>query len=630
MKKLAGIIILSIAGIVALHAKPAYRGPLNYVQPDGSEITVYQHGDEYFHWTTNASGEWIAKDSQGKYVPVPALTEEQISARRKSSRRNAPAAMQQATPINLAPRGLVVLVNFTDVQFRAENNLTVMRDMHNGDHYSHSYTYTDRGTAYSVKAEGSARQYFIEQSCGQYQPHFDVVGPFTLSHEMKYYGENDAQGNDKRAEEMIKEACQLADESGVDFSIYDNNNDGNVDFVYVIYAGFAEADGGGDNTIWPHSFHLTYAYINLYVDDKKVDLYACGSEMNYVSQQRAGISTFCHEFGHVMGLPDIYATVSNATWKTSGAWDIMDYGPYNNDGNTPPAYSGYERLFFGWATPRVLNSAADVTIKELQEYNDVCVITKTGVFNGKGNDPNPNLFYVLENRQLKGWDKYLPGHGMMLTRINYSYSKWANNTPNNSKGSLCIDIIEADGKTPSYNAYYDNGYYGKEGDLFPAGATEYTEVSEYPVTEISESNGEVYLKVKGGGAESHIDIIQPTNITLSQTEVQLNSDKLTETLYATVSPDGITFPAVIWTSSNNNIASVHDGVVTAISGGSAVITATIHSSGLSASANVTCDLPNGIEGVHGSANEAGKVIENGQVYIIRDGAKYTILGERVE
>ena len=54
---------------------------------------------------------------------------------------------------------------------------------------------------------------------------------------------------------------------------------------------------------------------------------------------------------------------------------------------------------------------------------------------------------ILENRQQKGWDKYIPGHGMLLTKIDYSYNIWENNTPNNDKSNLRIDIIEADGKS---------------------------------------------------------------------------------------------------------------------------------------------------------------------------------------
>lgn len=487
MKKYLLTIVCAIACMTG-YAKPAYQGSVARTLPDGSTTTVYLHGDEFFHWLTDEQGNWLEETPKGGLVQVPALSDEQIALRHKQSPRRSPQAQQKAYPTNLAPHGLVILVNFQDVEFQPENTQEAMNDMHNGDNYTYQYSFEYYNSTYNIKAEGSVRKYFIDQSMGQYQPKFDVVGPYTVSQDMEYYGANTYGGNDQHPEIMIKEACELAAADGVDFSIYDNDNDGKVDFVYVVYAGYGEADGGSSNTVWPHSYHLSYSYINLILNNKQVDLYACGSELNYVSGSRAGISTFCHEFSHVMGLPDIYVTRQNATWKTSGTWDIMDYGSYNNDGNTPPSYSGYERMFFGWATPRLLNTYGEVTIKELQKYNDVCVITPSGQFNGIANDPDPNIFYVLESRFKQGWDRYIKGRGLMLTRINYNYGKWLYNTVNNTKNDLGIDLIEADGKQPTSG---NTGYEGKATDLFPRGCKWYTGIENYAITNIKEQSGTV-------------------------------------------------------------------------------------------------------------------------------------------
>jgi M6 family metalloprotease-like protein len=196
----------------------------------------------------------------------------------------------------------------------------------------------------NVKSSGSARQYFHDTSWGQYNPQFDVVGPYTLSQSYAYYGKN----NDANVGEMIRDACKMADEDGVDFTQYDNDNDGKVDFVYVLYAGYGEADGGPANTVWPHNYDLRYTGVTCNVDGKTVRNYACSNEISYYSKLYNGIGTFCHEFSHVLGLPDLYET--NQTPKglhTLLDWDILDYGPYNNDGNTPPAYSAYERFYMG-------------------------------------------------------------------------------------------------------------------------------------------------------------------------------------------------------------------------------------------------------------------------------------------
>ena len=97
------------------------------------------------------------------------------------------------------------------------------------------------------------------------------------------------------------------------------------------------------------------------LDGKTVDHYCCLNEIDGSSNKRCGIGTFCHEFSHVMGLPDFYAT-NQASHRTLGSWDIMDYGPYNNNGNTPPNYTAYERWFMGWIEPTLLNTACSVTL----------------------------------------------------------------------------------------------------------------------------------------------------------------------------------------------------------------------------------------------------------------------------
>ena len=469
-----------------LWAKPAKRGALVVTQEDGTEAIVYQHGDERFHWTTNEAGEWIAQDANGKWQVVSALSNEQIQARREASKfaiaeqtqMRKQAASQTSVTTNIAEHGLVILVNFSDQTFEATH--AEMDSMHNGYNYSRDYSYQYNRETYTIHSEGSARQYFYDASFGQYNPKFDVVGPVTVSQKYSYYGANDSYGNDKHAEKMVYEACLLVDSlyPEIDFSLYDNNGDGEMDYVYVVYAGLGEADGGPANTIWPHSYWLKYAGCNLTLDGVKIDKYACGNEKNAISKQHDGIGTFVHEFGHVLGLPDLYGTTKSATHRTLGDWDVMDYGTYNNDGNTPPTYSAYERFFFGWLTPTLIKDTALLTLHDLYSTNEAFLITTTDGHNLIGTDPNPTTFYLLENRQSNIWDKYLAGHGMMLTKVQYDYNKWYQNTVNNTASKLGVDIIEAKTNTSSTN---------KDTDLFPTGATEYTKISGHPIYNIQQA-----------------------------------------------------------------------------------------------------------------------------------------------
>lgn len=489
MKKIATLVLCCTAALCAW-AVPARREGRLVTQADGTEIMVYNHGDESFHWQTNENGEWIEQGEDGNYTTVPALSEEQIQVRRAKGRR-LPQQTMQAYPTNIAPRGLIILVNFKDKAFVTDK--AEIDSMIYGQNYTrkYSYSYTAYGKKYieNITSQGSARQYFHDVSFGQYNPHFDVVGPVTVSQNYSYYGQNDRYGNDAHPEEMVKEACQLAyNQYNIDFSLYDNDGDNMVDFVYILYAGYGEADGGASNTIWPHAHSLTEAGTSLALGGKKIDKYACSNEMSSISGYHDGIGTFCHEFTHVLGLPDFYNT-DNGSNRTLGDWDILDYGCYNNDGNTPCAFSGYERFFCGWATPELLVDPAYYSLKELNGSNTVLLISTTDQHNLIGNDPNPATFYLLENRQQTGWDKYLKGHGLMLTKVNYSYSKWDKNNPNNTESDMGVDIIEAKTNTSSTN---------KATDLFPAGATSYTGIADHSITGIKEENGIIYFSYKGG------------------------------------------------------------------------------------------------------------------------------------
>ena len=202
---------------------------------------------------------------------------------------------------------------------------------------------------------------------------------------------------------MIKEACQLADANGADFTLYDNDNDGNVDFVYVIYAGEGEADDGPSYTIWPHNWYLKTRWgITCVVDGKTIDNYACSNEIQHWEQVYTGVGTFCHEFSHVIGLPDLYYTANSGTSPhTLNEWDILDVGCYNNGGNTPPAYSAYERFYCGWLTPRVLNETEYVWLSPIDNQKAL-LVCEGNSHNLVGYNPNPQTFYLLEVRTNTG------------------------------------------------------------------------------------------------------------------------------------------------------------------------------------------------------------------------------------
>ena len=288
----------------------------------------------------------------------------------------------------LPPKGLLLLVQFSDTAFFTPNPHSAF------DSLANSIDYTYNG------ATGSAREYFRAQSGGQYVPDFKVVGPITLPHPMAYYGKNDSKGYDLYLADFVIDAC-LAAKDSVDWTQFDSDNDGFVDLVFLLYAGYGEADSHITNTIWPCKWDLPSALYSGYTNQetyyyhwneetgkedynlptfsgKMVNKFACSNEWSYRSNCRCGIGTFVHEFSHALGLPDYYVADSNSNKNyTPGSWSLMGYGNYINNGNTPPNYSAYDKYYLGWATPTFLDKNQEVSLPA--DGKTFYMITRSGI-----------------------------------------------------------------------------------------------------------------------------------------------------------------------------------------------------------------------------------------------------------
>ena len=415
----------------------------------------------------------------------------QVRLMQKASGMQAPMREQAVGVRKTFLRVPVILVNYPDMSYRI--------DRADVDSMFNAVNYIKDG------ATGSVRQYFYDQSYGEYNPQFDIYGPVTVSGTSTQYSDC--------ASKLVLEACALMDDS-LDFTLYNLDGDDKVDLMYCLFAGPPASDSPTwvDNPnalIWPHYWTIAEAgshgqptvFDGLTINDYEVSSELDGFLSDASTAVIAGVGLACHEFGHGMGLPDVYSTNDNATHKTSGYWDIMDYC-YGNDGKTPAAYSAYERWFMGWLEPMLLNQAYDVQLGDINTTQSAAYITANGSAIADILSPNPNVFYLLENRQKAGWDAYLPGHGMLVTKVTYDSQKWKYNRVNYSASAMCIDLLEADGSAP---AYPNASWYGKPGDTYPTGSTSFTKVANYQVTEIAEANGVITFKVNGGGTPTELD-----------------------------------------------------------------------------------------------------------------------------
>lgn len=501
------LFILFAILVIAMTVKaiPAKPGVVRLQAKDGTIIEAERVGDEYYHCLKSLDGYIVKKTSENYYVKsnekfdVQKRTEMRQMAKMRRENHMEPRSMDETTT-NYASKGLVILVSFTDRSFT--HTKASFSNMMNQQGYSYN------------GATGSAKDYFKSTSLGKYNPTFDVYGPYTLSHSTSYYGGNDYSGNDERPAQMVVDAvAQLVADKGQNIlRNYDCDNDGYVDNVFIFYAGYAESTSYDDDDIWPHRWVViseSNASGKTTYGGKTIYDYACASELDgSYGTTRNGIGAFCHEFSHVLGLPDLYDTGYSYGWATPGDWDIMDFGCYNNEMKTPAAYSAQEKFYVGWLTPTLLNQSGSYTLNNANTGNgQAYMITSTGKSNMKPTSPSPKEYYLLENRQQTGWDAYLPGHGMLVWKINYSSSKWENNTVNNYRQSLGCVIVAAGG-----DRKYNGEYVSSDSDPFPGTSKvkTFTPFSDYVLSQIKESNGKISF-VLDAPAQTDVEVVTADN-----------------------------------------------------------------------------------------------------------------------
>lgn len=443
MKKLS-ITLLLFAMAAMTFAVPARRGLSKTVTlADGTQVKVELRGDEHGHYWQSADGvRYVASETKGIYkVADMEAIRRNASARRKTmsavrAKKMAKAAKTsgaaKASPAYTGTKkGLLILAQFPDKKFESSHNLALYKQIVNGQDYSDA----------SLGFRGSVRDYFHDQSDGQFDFDIDVVGPVTVSKNYAYYGGNNLYGDDNHPEEMVAEACKLADAT-VNFKDYDWDGDGEVDQIFVLYAGHGEASWDDEDTIWPHAWTLEDAAdITLTLDGVKVNSYACGCELG-TGNKIDGIGTICHEFSHCFGLMDMYDTSYSGNFGMC-SWSLMDSGGYNSNGFVPAGYTSFEKMSVGWKQP--IEMTGDMEVQNLKPYSD------GGDAYILYNEANRNEFFLLENRQYVGWDAGLEDYGLLAIHVDYDAGVWAYNEINTTVDTYSANnhqrctVIPADG-----------------------------------------------------------------------------------------------------------------------------------------------------------------------------------------
>ena len=599
---------------VSIMAVPAHKKPVQVTQPDGTTVTIQMHGDEWMHFNTTVDGYSVVKNQQGYYVyaekkngelkatKMVAHDTDHRSAVEKSylageKKYQAPEMSEKTLKMKQAVqqrqhqtlksrraaqydynnfRGLVVLVQYNDKEFSREDFGTIANNMMNQENYT--------GHDDDV-CTGSVRDYFSDNSGGKFQPQFDVVGPYTVN-----FSQYDANLQTGKCDEIILDALNQAD-ADVNFQDYDGDNNGIVDLVYFIVAGNgANYTGNNENLWWPHRYQVYNWKEQKYVykDGVRIWDYASSLELRGWTNRPEtinidGIGTVCHEFSHVLGLPDFYDSDYEGSGGQShdpGDWSVMAGGCYADEARTPVGYSLYERYSVGFTDePEVINQIGDYTLEPL-------CLTQKGY---RLNTPVTNEFFLLENRQRNEfkWDAYLPGDGMLVHRVDLTNENiWWQNQVNANPSRNYYELLRAGG--------YRSG--SKSSDAFPGTKR---------VHELTNSSSPANLKTwSGKGNQFGLSNIQQTsdgNIVFTVDVYELLGLSFSETPTIGV---GMTYQLVeicepsyaqyslTWESKDTSVATVDEnGIVKGISAGTCEIVAT-SDKGIQASCIVTIvELP---------------------------------------
>ncbi len=469
------LLLLSLGISLAANAVKVYPGIVTITQKDGTTLRIkgfgnhdfsyftttdgvllYHEGNDYFVAETNEDGSLsstglhahekhlrnqdeirlIAKQDRNVFISKLHDNAEKNRIRREPLPAN--STLLEHTGNQRVP---VILVDFSDQPFTVDNPREIFNKYLNEEELFDRTKEPVVGRNY-----GSVKRYFKDMSFGQFIPEFDVYGPVRLPEQLKYYGKGSSSSENMN--DLFKHACTLIDDT-VDFAQYDKNDDGNIDLIYIIYAGYAASWGGNSSDcIHPKSGVLSNG---LTLDGKTVKRYGVNNELNANPSIQAqqglllnGIGLFVHEFSHCMGLPDIYPASGTLASQSINHgldyWSVMDAGEYSNNGYRPTAYTSWERERFGWFNIDTLKTAADVTLKTIDDGGKAYRI-----LNDK--DETGREYYIVENIQQKGWNKYVPGHGMTVMHIDYDdyYFSVGGCKVNNTFGHPRMKLICADG-----------------------------------------------------------------------------------------------------------------------------------------------------------------------------------------
>ncbi len=483
-------VLIAAPSAFATGANPNAIVKLN--QPDGRSFLARIWGDEFLHgyealnghtvvfdWKTK-TWTYAARGMRGLLKPSNAVVTRGRPVVRAHLRPTARAFNRARAMENVPPAGrrlrlaappwagadtdlLFIAVEFTDV----------------GCSFTPAQMQTNMFGG-GATGPGDLDAYYNEVSGGDLQLVGTVLGDnggtadcVNLANNRAFYNNNVA--NPDGDDDLVREA--LADiDATVDFADYDNNGDGTIDALGIIYAGGGQHDGcatGGGNTdnLWPHSGGVGGGQA---VDGgaRTVNPFIINSETTFAlanapppvtdCNQMQTIGLFAHEFGHSLGIPDLYDTDVGTSQSGVSSWSVMANQNLSttNNADTPPHFDPFSKAFLDWITPTV-HAPGDRFVESISRVEDSGEVHQFLANPGGFQIGGAGEYFLVENRQNALFDANLVGCGILVWHIaeDQTTNRFGGHT---AASHRLVDIDEADGL-----ANLDANQGADNGDPFP-------------------------------------------------------------------------------------------------------------------------------------------------------------------
>ena len=438
-----------------LRGIPANPSPILFTQPDGTTFTGFVRGDEWCNWKEQQDGYTISQDSNGLWVFVQGKDASDNFILTDLPAHENPSGIiigkKHITPRRLPvnPEHEKFAINYESVE---RDRFQIPLLLIEYPNMNHSYPIADFDSLMNQIGyvgphgpTGSFREYYLENSYGAFDPEATISGWYMADSNYQVYGY--ASGWEM-VRELIANAVDDAEEAGMDWSVFDNDGDGNVDALNIVHAGSGAEEGNG-NYIWSHKWNLG-DYARFY-DGVWINSYTINPEkQGGMNATMVNIGVICHEFGHALGLPDLY----DIDYSSSGigTWGLMSGGSWGGNGSSawyPSHMCAWSKMNVSvgpWLTPLTTTESIETIDLPNVEMNPVAYMMGDSL-----------QYFLFENRQKIGFDQTLKQSGLLIWHIDDAVSCEGNGC-NADEWHRRVDLEQADG-------LYHLNYGTNDGDL---------------------------------------------------------------------------------------------------------------------------------------------------------------------